>query len=88
MVPRKIVDDALRAGVRQQGIEELSRHAQLAAAKRRGNEHFPQRRLPGADILQSDRADDFVIRSRHPKAAGPGLVEFPDVGEVGLIRLP
>ena len=82
----KNLDDALGAGMVQQGIEQLSRHTQLPAAKRRGNEHFPQRRLPRTDILQSDGADDFVIRSRHPEAAGPGLVEFLDIGEVRLIR--
>src|SRR4026207_1833566 len=38
----KDLGDAFRTGVRQQGIDELSRHAELAAAKRSGNKHFPQ----------------------------------------------
>ena len=63
--------NALRAGMRQQYVKQLSRHAQLPAAKRRGDKHLAQCRLPQADILQSDRADDFAMERATQKPPVP-----------------
>ena len=60
MVPRDL-GNAFGASVRQQGIEKFYRHSELAATKRRGDKHFPQRRLPLTDVFQSDGADNPVI---------------------------
>jgi hypothetical protein len=78
-------DPAIASGD-QQMIQEFGRDAEGSPAIRCRNEHFSQRPLRAADILQADRGDNSPLGLGDPEITCADLVEVRDSRKIRLIR--